>query len=306
MRFFVGVTNQSWFDFLAACRPDEVNFWRPRSQMHFKAISPGAFFLFKLHSPLNFIAGGGVFARHSFLPLPLAWQAFGEKNGMIDYKTFQSRILEHRAPGELNQQLGCTILTQPFFWPRDQWIPVPPDWKNNIVTGKGYDTSTPEGAGLWAQVEERIARSSLFPELQAHEADQARYGEGRLVHPRLGQGAFRIMVTDAYSRRCAITGERTLPALEAGHIRPYAENGPHRLDNGILLRSDLHNLFDLGYLTISPDDYRVKVSKRIKEEFQNGRHYYALDNHPLEVLPDQANARPAREFLEWHQSIFKC
>ena len=113
------------------------------------------------------------------------------------------------------------------------------------------------------------------------------------------------MVTDAYSRRCAITGEKTLPALEAGHIRPYAENGPHRLDNGILLRSDLHNLFDQGYLTITPETYRVKVSKRIKEEFQNGRHYYALDNQPLEVLPDQANARPAREFLEWHQRIFK-
>ncbi len=305
MKFFVGVTDDSWFKFLAARQPDEVNFWRPRSQMDFKAISPGDFFLFKLHSPLNYIAGGGVYVSHKLLPLPLVWQAFGEKNGVSDYKTFQSRILEHRTLEELHQQLGCTILTQPFFWPRDQWIPVPADWKNNIVTGKGYDTATPVGAALWAQVEERIARTPLFAELQAQEPNQARYGEGRLVHPRLGQGAFRIMVTDAYSRRCAITGEKTLPALEAGHIRPYAENGPHRLDNGILLRCDLHNLFDLGYLTISPDNYRVRVSKRIKEEFQNGRHYYALDNQPLEVLPDQASARPAREFLEWHQGLFK-
>jgi putative restriction endonuclease len=305
MRFFVGVTNQSWFDFLAARQPDEVNFWRPRSQMDFKAISPGDLFLFKLHSPLNFIAGGGIYVRHSFLPLPLAWQAFGEKNGVLDYKMFERRILEHRTPEELNQQLGCTILTQPFFWPRDQWIPVPPDWKNNIVTGKGYDTASPEGAALWNQVKERIATNAPLVDWGDGETDQARYGVSRLFSPRLGQGAFRILVTDAYSRRCAITGEKTLPALEAGHIKPYAENGPHRIDNGILLRSDLHNLFDLGYLTISPGDYRVKVSRRIKEEFQNGRHYYALDNQPLEVLPDQANARPAREFLEWHQGLFK-
>lgn len=305
MRFFVGVTNDSWFDFLAVRQPDEVNFWRPRSQMDFKAISPGDFFLFKLHAPLNFIAGGGIYVRHSFLPLPLAWQAFGENNGVIDYKTFERRILEHRTPEELNQQLGCTILTQPFFWPRDQWIPVPADWKNNIVTGKGYDTSTPEGAALWASVRQRLETNTTLIEWGDGEFGQSRYGDPRLVRPRLGQGAFRILVTDAYSRRCAITGEKTLPALEAGHIKPYADNGPHRIDNGLLLRSDLHNLFDLGYLTITPDNYRVKVSKRIKEEFQNGRHYYALDNQPLEVLPDQADARPAKEFLEWHQGIFK-
>jgi len=53
-------------------------------------------------------------------------------------------------------------------------------------------------------------------------------------------------VTDAYTRRCAITGEKTLPALQAGHIRPHAKSGPHEIRNGLLLRSDLHNLFDLG------------------------------------------------------------
>lgn len=56
----------------------------------------------------------------------------------------------------------------------------------------------------------------------------------------LGQGGFQILVTDAYTRRCTITGERTLPALEAHHIRPFSEEGPHRTDNGLLLRSDWH------------------------------------------------------------------
>jgi putative restriction endonuclease len=88
------------------------------------------------------------------------------------------------------------------------------------------------------------------------------------------------------------------------HIRPFADNGPHQIDNGLLLRSDLHNLFDLGYLTVTLD-YRVKVSRRIREEFENGHDYYALDKQPLQVMPRLESARPAREFLEWHHRVFK-
>ena len=302
MKLFVGVTNNGWFRFLAERKPDEVNFWRPRSQTDFKALQPGDVFLFKLHSPLDFIAGGGIFVRHTFLPLPLAWQSFGQKNGVPDFETFEKRILDHRSPAELSVQLGCTILVEPFFWPRESWIPVPADWKKNIVTGKGYSVDSPIGAALWAEVRTRLASDPLLAAAVAETSE--RYGAPVTIRPRLGQGAFRVEVTDAYSRRCAITGEKTLPALEAGHIRPYAKNGPHEIRNGLLLRSDLHNLFDLGYITVTPD-YRVKISRRIREEFENGRHYYALDNQPLTVLPKLEAARPAPEFLEWHHSIFK-
>ena len=78
----------------------------------------------------------------------------------------------------------------------------------------------------------------------------ARYGAEYLTRARIGQGAFRVLVTDAYQRRCAISGERTLPVLQASHIRPYSDEGPHHVANGILLRSDLHTLFDRGYITV--------------------------------------------------------
>jgi putative restriction endonuclease len=93
--------------------------------------------------------------------------------------------------------------------------------------------------------------------------------------PRLGQGAFRVLVTDAYGRRCAISNERTPPFLEAAHIRPYSENGPHQLSNGLLMRSDLHRLFDLRYITVDPDRRCTVISNRIREEFENGRDYAA-------------------------------
>ena len=120
----------------------------------------------------------------------------------------------------------------------------------------------------------------------------------------LEQGAFRIVVTDTYQRRCAVSGERTLPALDAAHIRPFSKGGAHEASNGIFLRRDIHSLFDAGYVTISPE-LKFEVSRRIKEEFENGRHYYAF--HGQEIAKPNL---PARQLdlgaLVWHnENLFK-
>lgn len=127
----------------------------------------------------------------------------------------------------------------------------------------------------------------------------SRYGKPIPVRPRLGQGAFRVVVTDAYEQRCAVTRERTLPMLEAAHLTPYSEGGIHDLPNGLLLRSDLHRLLDLGYMTVDPDKRRLLVSRRIREEFQNGREYYGLHGRELAV-PIDATGMPSRENLVFH------
>ena len=62
------------------------------------------------------------------------------------------------------------------------------------------------------------------------------------------------------------------PVLEAAHIKPYGRGGEHRVDNGLLLRSDLHRLYDQGYVTVTAD-YVFKVGERLREEFRNGRSY---------------------------------
>jgi putative restriction endonuclease len=142
-------------------------------------------------------------------------------------------------------------------------------------------------------------RGVAEPDPTAGAEGEARFGAEYLTRGRLGQGAFRVLVTDAYERRCAVTGEKTLPVLEAAHIKPYALNGPHRVSNGILLRSDLHRLFDLGYVTVTPA-LRLEVSPRLKAEWQNGREYYAHHGQPLSFYPQQPSRRPDREFLEWH------
>ena len=101
-----------------------------------------------------------------------------------------------------------------------------------------------------------------------------------------------------------MSNERTLPVLQAAHIRPYALSGPHAPENGLLLRSDLHTLFDRGYVTVTPA-LELRVSQRIKAEFENGRDYYALDMRRIR-LPARGNPAPAREYLEWHaDTVFR-
>jgi putative restriction endonuclease len=296
VKFWVGVTDRDWFDFLAARQPDEVNFWQPSGGRLFRALQPGEPFLFKLHSPDNFIVGGGFFVRHAAIPISLAWESFGEKNGVSELKALRERVWKYRRrEGEATTSdpvIGCSILAEPFFLPRNDWLPVPHTWAKNIVQGKTYDTAMSDGAGLWASILQRLHALQL-----ADPAD--RYGAEYVARARLGQGAFRVLVTEAYGRRCAITGERTLPVLEAAHIKPYSEEGPHQVSNGLLLRSDLHTLFDRGYVTVTPD-LHLEVSRRIREEFSNGRDYYAHHGRSLAVVPEAMPERPNASFLRWH------
>lgn len=296
MKYFVAVTDKDWFRNLAGLEPDEVNFWRP-GQTPFRALDVGGLLLFKLHAPDHYIVGGGYFLRYSALPVSLAWDAFAIKNGVSDLREFLARIRKYRpeATREPDPTIGCIILLQPFFLPEDKWVPVPENWPMNAVQGKSYDTKEMEGALLWRALE-RSATGAL--ELAVGEEQRPQYSEV-LIKQRLGQGAFRIVVTEAYQRRCAISGERTLPVLQASHIKPYAQTGPHHVTNGLCLRADLRLLFDQGLLTVTPE-MRVEVSRKIKERYENGRDYYSFHGQELQVLPAIANDSPSREYLQWH------
>jgi putative restriction endonuclease len=190
--------------------------------------------------------------------------------------------------------IGSRVLTQPFVFPEDQWIPAPPSWSPNIVQGRTYDTSDSDGRRLWEAVLERESQLPAAP------IAIPRYGEPSPIRPRLGQGAFRVIVTDVYQRRCPVAGEKTLPILDAAHIRPFGDGGEHEISNGLLLRTDIHRLFDLGYVTVS-NDGTFEVGRRLKDDFENGRHYYALQGQPL-LMPPKSEQRPGRDFLEWHQA----
>src|SRR6202035_614921 len=96
VRLVVAVTDQDWFNHLRE-RPalPEVNFWAPGAPS-FKALQSGELFLFKLHAPLNFIVGGGVFAYANTIPCSLAWEAFHDGNGPVSLADMRRRIIRYR------------------------------------------------------------------------------------------------------------------------------------------------------------------------------------------------------------------
>ena len=230
MRFWVGVTDNTWFNYLAARRLDEVNFWQPSATPPFKGAPIGMPFLFKLKRPNNHIAGGGYFVTYSTLPVSLAWEIFGEKNGAASFDDLRAMLGPLSSGQGLAGEIGCTVLANPFFFSHEQWIADPSGWASNIVRGKMYDTGATDGTSIWAAVEHRLSVTpyptlDVEPPLIAATNEVEKYGNPVLVKPRLGQSSFRVLVTDAYKRRCAMTGENTLVVLEAAHIVPYSKDG---------------------------------------------------------------------------------
>ncbi len=312
MRGYVANTDYDWFSFLSAHTPlDEVNFWQPSGgKKTFRVLGPGEPFFFRLKAPHNKIAGFGWFARHERLVRSsLAWDAFGIANGAETLEAVRRRIKKYaeKRPIQLGTDypVGCLMISQPVFFPESKWIDQPRDWAPNIVTGKGYDTGVGEGRRVFEECLAQLPapEQPVAEALMSGDGSLSRYGQALLVQPRLGQGTFRIGLNSAYDGACAVTNEHSWPVLEAAHIRPYSAGGEHRLCNGLLLRADIHKLFDKGYVTITPD-YLFKVSGRLEEEWNNGRAYYKRQGAPIRV-PEQREDQPSKTMLEWHnQEVF--
>lgn len=293
----MGVTDYGWFDFLAARGDlDEVNFWRPGGSV-LRAAS-GAPFLFKLKAPYNSVAGVGFFEYSDRMSIADAWEFYGEKNGAATINSLIESIRRNRDASVSRQHvIGCLILSQPTFFPKERWIQQPPEWNASTQQGAYFDMESGAGERVWSQVGELLG-SSLPPLAVSSLEPFGGRGKPALYLPRQGQGTFRRLVLSAYENRCAITGERTLPVVEAAHIAEFSRHQRHEISNGVALRSDIHKLFDRGYVSIRPD-HRFVVSRALAQDFDNGKIYYELHEAPIR-LPNDPSLRPKAEYLEEH------
>jgi hypothetical protein len=152
MKGYVAITDREWFEFLSQ-RPeiDEVNFWQPGGSTSFKALSVGQPFLFKLHAPDNRIVGGGYYTAFSRLPISLAWEAFGEQNGVASLDEMRERTAKYRRvtpdPHE-DYTIGCIILSNPFFFDRPTQFPQPHGFQQEHRPGQDlrFDPGHRQGA----------------------------------------------------------------------------------------------------------------------------------------------------------------
>lgn len=325
MTLFVANTDFNWYHHLSslAASPtglDEANFWKPSGGVGFRALSFGEPLVFKLNAARgHVIVGFGLFAAFRHLPIAEAWEAFGQANGAASLDATEARIAHYlRLPAGQRpppgHRIGCILLAAPVFFPPELWVDAPVDWHPNIVSGRGYDSATGEGQRIWRDCLDRAALLAQSVELpasgMARDPDSReplvgvdaaeRYGAAQSVRPRLGQGTFRYALEQAYGR-CAVTGEHSLPALDAAHIIPFGtDKTGHTLENGLLLRADVHRLFDRGYVTVTPD-YEFRVSRRLREDYDNGKVYYQHDGQTI-WTPDAPYPKPDPERLERHAS----
>jgi hypothetical protein len=121
----------------------------------------------------------------------------------------------------------------------------------------------------------------------------------RAVYRRQGQRGFRRMLMSTYAGRCAITGKQAEWVLEAAHIAPYLGAKTNTVTNGLLLRADIHTLFDLALISIDPDERTIKVSKLLK-----GTEYAKLDGKKL-AEPRAPASRPSTAAFREHFSGFE-
>ncbi len=300
---YIGNTDQKWFEFLRANSPlEEVNFWQPGTPQTFRVVAPGAPFFFRLKGGRRAIGGMGFFSRWVKVPMGIAWDTFGIANGAASLAAWRQSFSAYRERSAAagTDEVGCIILFRPVFFPEDQWIPEPIGWQGHQPKGVSVDIDTGEGKRIFDACMERLLLSQGQSETQFTGTTPVgeRFGTPYLTKPRLGQGAFRLGVTDAYDRACAVTGEHSLPVLDAAHIRPYADDGEHSVSNGLLLRTDIHRLFDLGYVSVTPD-MKFQVSRRLRDDFANGKTYYDMRDRVLRETKSKTD-RPNKVMLEWH------
>lgn len=284
--FAVAVTDRDWFDYQSSHDfIDGINFWTPSPNCP-RQISTGDFFVFKLAGLGDLIGGYGTFVEYKYQSLDDAWKEFGRKNGADTKEEFVNKI---KSFGPKNDTAcGCIVLkdvvyldepvkrVQAGFTPEKK--PAQLFAYESISFPLGKEPDSPANFSLVDGVPDEA-------EMQKRK-------------PRKGQSAFHTAVSKAYHSKCCITGETIPELLQAAHIQDYINRDSHHIQNGLLLRIDIHKLFDSGLLYID-QNYHVHVSPLVESE-----EYKILDDHPIS-LPNNPSEYPSKAALLFKEKSFR-
>ena len=158
-----------------------------------------------------------------------------------------------------------------------------------------------EQVALASQIDEGdalIGDEVLVEEFDPETLNHARDYLARQIVSRRGQPAFRQKLLDAYEGQCAFTGYSPASALEAAHIIPYCGPDSDRVANGLLLRADIHSLFDQGLIAVdtsNPSQFTIVIAPALLDSS-----YKYLSGKAVR-LPKNLVLRPSSKALEWHR-----
>lgn len=146
----------------------------------------------------------------------------------------------------------------------------------------------------FVQIDETQADDGSFDPASAGKPERAT----RAITVRRGQAIFRNTLLDAYAHRCAVTSCSVVDVLEAAHISPYMGTVTNHVTNGLLLRADIHTLFDCGLLSVDPATRTIVIADSLV-----GSTYESLGGRKLRV-PKNPAYTPSRKALTRHFSAF--
>ena len=295
--FAIAPTDYTWFETLRQNNLNSfVNFWTP-TPWKVKSLSKGSRLYFMLKSPIRKCAGFGNFLDYKEMSMNQAWIEFGRRNGCSSKEELRKKItlyLEKNSKQTLRNKddykIGCIILSNCEYWKDEEYLNV-----------EDFSISFPkEVVKLKYFKNDDLIKSSLsLPEKKDFELVFAKKEISEtLITKREGQAQFKRRMLETYSNRCCISGEETPELLEAAHIQPYINSKSNHSQNGLLLRKDLHTLFDNGLLNIS-QLYKIRLSPQIKSKY-----YLDFEGKSLSLPLEEINY-PSKQALKLREDMFR-
>lgn len=267
-------------------------------------LNPGSLVLiFRQDDKSAHIIGGAYFLTWRNFDLKTTWELYGVNNGAYDYDDFVHEV-ELRG-GNANSTLSVALLAHTFMFEENDAVLIPDEFceflGNNQVLSVTLDE--PIGRYLHSRVLER--RDNY---IGSDGADWRGMNYAASHRNSKTYGAeFSARVLNAYDFQCAISGYRARPVLSVAHIQPFYDNKFQKSSNGVVLRSDLYQLFRAGYITIAytedGEHMICRVSKAVRAAY--GEDYMVYDGREVK-LPANRSEWPEPSYVKWHnQNCFE-
>jgi putative restriction endonuclease len=213
---------------------------------------------------------------------------------------------EEASTGENRWQVPITFRafvdpTQKLLVPEEKLLAMPAPEHRWRAHGSGIRLEPTVARAIDIEIAVALAHSLLRPDaaidddFSIDDIVDARERVNRSIVLRRGQRAFREKLFVAYDRRCAVTGCNVEDLLEAAHIVPYKGDDTDHIQNGLLLRSDIHTLFDCGLIAIDAASMKVLIGRQLRDSG-----YRRLAGRPLRI-PTRADQKPSTAALSAHR-----
>jgi putative restriction endonuclease len=237
--------------------------------------------------PVPTSGGGWVLSYHQENADPAARDTMFTNRGLMRCIVDQVPVgvLRERAPARRRSQYDVLGLAMPVRWSDGRFF-------FESLNPKAVPVIDPVSDVLEAMASAAVDQETAADAGALDDDYDARLRVYRQIVSRRGQSGFRAALLEAYRGRCAVTGCDAAVALEGAHLHPYRGPESNTVTNGLLLRADIHTLFDLGLLAPDPVTRTIVVSKLLA-----GTQYAALSTLQL-ADPVAVSQRPNQETLE--------